>query len=332
VERSKTQFARLLELDRRIRSGGFPNCLTFSREWEVSQKTVQRDIDYLRDQLGAPVEYDRERRGYFYSDASWFLPSLSLSEGDLLALLVGVRAMEAYRGTPVAAELERVFGKLAGLLPDRVSIRPELVFSRFSFTGPPAKPIDEKVWTTMVRGVLHGRRVRMSYRAMGADKAKDRTVEPYHLANLAGEWYVFARCRRARKVLQFAVPRISKARLLDEGFEIPEDFDAGKLLSSTFGRFAVSDETHKVRLLFDKEIAPWVLERQWHPRQKVRKRKSGDVELSFETGGLFEVFRWVLAWGRHARVLGPEELKEQVRDEVHHMQRQSAAMESSLCP
>ena len=74
MERSKSQFPRLLELDRRIRSKEYPNCLTFSEEYEVSQKTIQRDIDFLRDQLGAPIEYDRDRKGFYYTDQNWFLP------------------------------------------------------------------------------------------------------------------------------------------------------------------------------------------------------------------------------------------------------------------
>ena len=53
-----------MELDRVIRSGRLPNCTSFAGEWEVSPKTVQRDFDFLRDDMGAPLEYDAGRRGY----------------------------------------------------------------------------------------------------------------------------------------------------------------------------------------------------------------------------------------------------------------------------
>lgn len=315
VERTKTQFARLLELDRRIRDGKYPNCLTFAAEWEVAQKTVQRDIDYLRDQLSAPIEYDRRKKGFFYSNPNWFLPSISLSEGDLLAILVASRALEQYRGTPVARELERVFAKIAEMLPDRITIRPELIFSRFSFTAPPAKPIDEKIWTTVVRGLLQQRTLEISYRSFQAPRATKRKMDPYHIANLQGEWYVFAWCHRADMLLQFSIPRIQKVALLQKTFQLPDDFDPEPLIQSAFGRFAGEGKLHTVRLLFDKEVAPWVLERQWHPKQKTRQRKGGELELTFPAAGLFEVMRWVLSWGRHVRVLAPEELQEQLTRE-----------------
>lgn len=321
MNRGKTQFTRLLELDRRIRDGKYPNCLTFSADWEVSQKTVQRDIDYLRDQLGAPVEYDWTKKGFFYSDINWFLPSVSLSEGDLFALLVAARALEQYRGTPVARDLEQVFRKIAALLPDKISMRPELIFSRFSFTSPPAKPISRAIWTTTVRAVLRLRCLRVTYRAMGAGQSKQYVIEPYHIANLQGEWYVFGRHRRWDTLLQLAIPRIRKASLLQTTFEIPADFDPARLLAATFGRFALGSEVHTVRLLFASEIVPWVLERQWHPKQKTRKRKNGDIELIFPAAGLFEVMRWVLAWGRHVTVLDPKSLSAMVRDEVAAMGR-----------
>lgn len=319
MKRTKSQFNRLLELDRRIRAGAFPNCLTFSAEWEVAQKTIQRDIEYLRDCLGAPIEFDREKKGYYYTDTTWFLPSLSLSEGDLFYLMLASKVLDQYKGTPVARHVEQVFAKVAEHLPEKIAIKPEWVFTHFSFTSPPAKPVDQDIWSTIVRGLLHHRSVRILYRSMESGKNKERIMDPCHMANLQGEWYVFAWCHREKMVIQFAIPRIQSAVLTDVVFEEPKDFDPKKMLSATFGRFALSDKPQTVRLLFGKEVAPWVLEREWSPRQKVSKHRNGDIELSFPAAGLFEVFRWVLSWGHYVKVLGPEELRGMVEKEMELM-------------
>lgn len=52
-------FGRLLELDEQIRARKHPNCTSFRRDWEVSTKTVQRDVEVLRDSRGAPPADDR---------------------------------------------------------------------------------------------------------------------------------------------------------------------------------------------------------------------------------------------------------------------------------
>jgi predicted DNA-binding transcriptional regulator YafY len=147
-----------------------------------------------------------------------------------------------------------------------------------------------------------------------------RRLTNWPSAAVAGEWYVFAHCHRSDDLIQFAIPRISKATVLKDSFEIPADFDMKKLLANTFGRFALPyGKVHTVHLLFDKEIAPWVLERQWHPKQKIKKRKNGNIELAFQAAGLFEVFRWVMAWGHYCKVLGPKELKDWVKTEINLM-------------
>ena len=102
MKRNKSQFSRLIELNELIRAGKQPvNCLTFAEKWGVSQKTVQRDIDFLRDQLHAPLDYDRLRKSYFFTEPTWSMPALVVSEGEILAVLLGSRVLEQYHGTPL---------------------------------------------------------------------------------------------------------------------------------------------------------------------------------------------------------------------------------------
>jgi predicted DNA-binding transcriptional regulator YafY len=322
MERNKSQFARLMAFDQAIRGKRYPNCLSFSGEWEVSPKTVQRDIDFLRDQCGAPVDYDRERKGFFYRDATWMLPSVMLSEGELLAVLLGSRAIAQYEGTPVAADLERVFSKLAGMLPDRISIRPEMLFNRFTFTSPPAKPVNPDVWATLVQGVMARKTVRVCYRPFDNQKVqpdKESRINPYHIANLQGEWYLFGVHDGHQDVRQFAMARFESAVLTESEFAVPLDFDPARQLAGTFGRYAASGITETIKLLFARQVAEWVTERVWHPEQKLRRHKTGEIELEFQAKGLFEVQRWVLSWGQAVRVLGPEALKASVADEIRAM-------------
>ena len=319
MKRSKLQFERLLKLDQELKQQKYPNCFTLAKDCEVSVKTAQRDFDYMRDRLKAPIAYDQARKGFYYTSGNWFLPALSLSEGDLFAVLLASRVIEQYKGTPVARELDAIFQKICDSMPEKISIRPELVFSRFTFTGPASKPVEEKIWRTVVRGLLAQRSIQIEYRSPDAAKSKSRLVDPYHVANLQGEWYVFAFDHRSNELRQFAIPRIEKAELTDTKFVVPADFDPEKFLSVTFGRFAHGDKTETVRLLFDREMAYWVLERPWHPNQTVKRRRDGAVELSFPAQGLFEVQRWVLAWGHRVRVLAPTELKDMVGKEIRLM-------------
>lgn len=319
MKRTSTQFARLIELDRRIRERAYPNCLTFSAEWEVSQKTVQRDIDFLRDSLGAPLAYDRVRKGFFYSEENWFLPAFALSEGELLALLMSLRMFQAWQGSPMEQHLRTILDKLEALLPDSVSVRPDLLFSQFSFKAPPAKPVAEEVWLPVIRGLTGKCILRIRYRAFEEEKAKEWDFNPCHLANLQGEWYVFGFAAGHDDVLQLSMPRIQKAALTDRVFTVPASFNAQKLIDGAFGRAVSGGDEFEVELAFSKAVATWVTERQWHPGQKVRVLRDGKVELRFKARGMVEVLRWVMAWGGDVMVLDPQELADAVKAEARRM-------------
>lgn len=96
---------------------------------------------------------------------------------------------------------------------------------------------------------------------------------------------------------------------------MPQNFDGAALRAGRFSVFG-GESRYLVRILFHRDHAPYVLERQWHPEQGIRRTTDGGVELAFPASHLPEVKRWVLSWGNGARVLAPEELVTAVREEL----------------
>jgi len=93
MQKFKPQFKRLSFIDRKLKEKTYPNCTVLARAWEVSAKTIQRDIDYLRDELDAPIEYDSLKHGYYYTEKNFSLPSMNISESDLFAVFIAERAL-----------------------------------------------------------------------------------------------------------------------------------------------------------------------------------------------------------------------------------------------
>jgi predicted DNA-binding transcriptional regulator YafY len=317
MKRSKTQAERLLALDQLLRDNKYPNCTSFAAEWEISTKTAQRDIDYLKDRMGAPIEYDALQRGYYYTEPTFMLPAVQMNEGELAALLMGSKVLEQYQGTPMAEKLVAVFEKLSAFLPDNITVRPEELFSHFSFISPPAMPISSKVWTVVVQALENRQMIEIQYRNWSGEKTA--RVAPVHLANLQGDWYLFVQYEGFDNFRQLALARIQSVKLLSKKAEIKGTFDPKKELANTFSRFAGENKAFLVTVQFDSEIALSVLERQWHPEQKGKNLKGGGVEISFEAKGNIEIKRWVMAYGRYAKVKSPKWLKDEIAEEVRAM-------------
>ena len=317
MKRSKTQAERLLALDQLLKNNQYPNCTSFAADWEISTKTAQRDIDFLRDRMRAPVEYDALHRGYYYTEPTFMLPAVQMNEGELAALLMGSKMLEAFQGTPMADKLTAVFNKLSALLPDNITIRPEELFTHFSFNAPPAMPISSKVWKRVVQGLETQRMLEIKYRNWKGEIT--HRVSPVHLANLQGDWYLFVQFEGFDNFRQIALSRIQNIKLLRKKLDIQGTFNAKKELADTFSRFAGENKPFRVTVQFDAEVGVSVLERQWHPKQDVKILKDGRVEISFDTKGDLEIKRWVMAFGCYAKVKSPKWLKEQIRDEAKRM-------------
>jgi proteasome accessory factor B len=154
---------RLLDLHGRLAAGEYPNCASFAAKWEISTKTAQRDFDFVRDRLNAPLEYDALKRGWFYAEPNFMLPAITMNEGELAALLIASRALREFQGTPMAKQLEAVFGKLADFLPEQISVNPHELFAQFSFTAPPSLPVQPEVWQTVLKALLQRRMAEIRY-------------------------------------------------------------------------------------------------------------------------------------------------------------------------
>lgn len=318
-------FQRLTELAALLQHGRHPNCTRLAAEWEVSRKTLQRDMDFLRDRLGAPIAYDPVKRGYYLTEPTWRLPTLDLTEGELFQLAVASRLAQQHEVTPLGPALASLLDKIRVALPQPARVDPLVVASQFSFHGHPTRPVSQPIWKCLAKGVQAGQAVRIAYRSYGSKQPRVHVVEPVHLACVDGEWMLVARIRPHDDLSILAVSRVSSARAIPARFT-PPDFDAASFFSNRFGRFVGTDGTvHHVAVRFSADASEGIRERTWHPRQSLQEHRDGSVTLRFPAPALYEVQRWVMQWGSEAEVLEPPELRDAIAEDVRLMSRRLPA-------
>ncbi len=106
---------------------------------------------------------------------------------------------------------------------------------------------------------------------------KTSRVAPVHLANLQGDWYLFVQYEGFDNFRQIALGRIQDVKLLSKKADIQGAFDPKKELADTFSKFAGENKPFQVTVQFHPEIAVTVLERQWHPEQKVTLKSNAGL-------------------------------------------------------
>lgn len=296
------------------------NCQQLGKDFEVSYKTIQRDLDFMRDRLNLPIEYDPTRYSFRYTEKVEAFPLLQVSEGEILALFVAQKVLAQYHGTPFEKTLGSAFQKLTGALKETVSFDLGEWGSDYSFRVTGASAADLEVFRLLARAIVQRQEISFSYQPLRATAPETRTVHPYHLANIDNAWYLLAYDPQRAQIRTFALPRIQKPVLTKKTFDRPRGFSAEKELKGGFGVFSGSGK-YCIKVRFDSFAARLVRERDWHPTQKIREIKGGGIELEMTLGALEEIERWVLSWGDHAKVLGPKALIESVAKRIRLMQQ-----------
>ncbi len=304
-----------MRIHAQIKAGEFPNCRKIAEQIEVSSKTIQRDIDFMRDRLGLPVEYDPLRFGFHYTQEVTSFPSIEVSAGEIAALFVAQKALAQYQGTPFERPLRSAFRKLTDGLKERVSFSWSEMEEAISFHSAGASVADLELFETVSQAVLQSVEIEFEYRTLRSSRYEARRVRPYHIASLENQWYLFGEDLRRGQLRTFALPRMRKARATTARFERPADFSIEEVLSGSFGVFS-GKERHRIRLKFDQFAARLVSERTWHDSQRIKAAKDGSMTLQLELAGLEEIERWILSWGSHVRVLQPLELAKRVKKEA----------------
>lgn len=303
---------RMLRIHQAIQSSRYPTAGTLAQELEVSAKSIHRDLEFMRDRLDLPLEFDRRRFGYHYTEEVKAFPTLQITEGELFALVVAEKALQQYRGTSFEKPLLSAIRKMEQSLPNTISLNLAEVEQTISFRTRAEPIVDLGVFDALAKATAAREQLELSYRKPGQERAEQRRVDPYHLANINGEWFLFAYDHLRKGIRTFVPARIKSARPTGTRFDRPRAFSLEQQLRDSFGVHSGQGQFDVV-IRFSARVADYIREKKWHESQRIRDLKNGGVELRMKLSGLAEVERWVLSWGGNAVVIKPAELAESVR-------------------
>lgn len=308
----------MLRIHQAIQAGGHPNATQLAAELEVSTKSVHRDIEFMRDRLDLPIEYDGTRFGYHYTEEVSSFPTLQITEGELFALLVAEKALQQYRGTSFEKPLLSAIRKMEQSLPDTISLNLADIEQTFSFRTRAEPILNLDVFQTLAKATAARRQLELSYRKPGGQRAELRLIDPYHLANINGEWYLFAYDHDRKDIRTFVPARVKSVRQTGRTFDRPQKFSLDKRLRDSFGVHSGQGEFDVV-IRFNARVADYIHEKKWHESQQLRELKGGGVELRLKLSSLGEIERWILSWGGDATVMKPRELADAIKQSARRI-------------
>lgn len=205
---------RIIWIDSQIRGGRYPNCTTIARHFEISPRQASRDIEYLRDSLGAPVEFSPKHNGYCYPNPTFVLPAHFLSQEEKEAL--GYLAFQYRNLGGEAARLAGLFTRLTG---ERAEGREGKAVPVFN-----PRPGEAKAYTVLNQAMAQQNKVQMEYVNAGGHRSR-RVFCPYQFFCLGDKGYVAGYCEFREDIRTFKLERIRDLEILGGKFQIVPWFD-----------------------------------------------------------------------------------------------------------
>ena len=307
---------RFYKMDQLLRERRSVPIADFLALLEVSRATFKRDIDYLRERMHAPIEWDRASGGYRFVQAArngprYELPGLWFNASEVHALLTMqqlLRELEPGLLSPhVAPLLDRLKALLAG-----EDLPAEEIEARIRVIRMASRTVRQEHFSLAATAVLTRRRLQMTYRARHDDAVSERVVSPQRLVYYRGNWYLDAWCHLRRDLRSFALDRIQALARLDEKARNIADARLDAVLAAGYGIYSGSTLTW-ARLRFSPTAARWVAAENWHPKQRSSHAADGSYLLEVPYADDRELLMDILKYAADVEVIAPAALRAKVK-------------------
>jgi predicted DNA-binding transcriptional regulator YafY len=319
----KTALHRIYFIDREIALGKYPNTKTLAKSYEIGTATISRDIEFMRDMLDAPIEYDYSQKGYYYTQKTFRLPAAFTTAEDMLALGMAKTLLSLYQNTPIYDAAKKLMESVTAPLGNAENSR--WYEERIIVPPVPAVRFSTEIWNTACEALRKNRVLRFDYRSTWNSGYSPRLVRPYQLLFDNGAWYLYAYSMEGRGMRMYSLPRIRNISLDDETFTFPaSDEYSAHIDGSYFGAYS-SEKERRFRIAFYNDGAMRIKERLWAADQRIKEIRGG-VILSFSSAQYGKVLELVLANGRDALPLEPKELVQDWQENLRDMMKQAKTL------
>ena len=285
------------------------------RDSLLSESSVRRDFRYMKNELKAPLAYDKKLHGWHYTKP-FKLPAEGFSDDEILYLklirkLIGQNSNDDFLYKSFDKLLEKITPEITKSLSNRFYIAPR-----------PKPLIDDDVVEKVVEAIKNNYILDFNYFSKWEPEERHRKIMPFQLVFDAGSLFLYgAGIKTPDNPRLFKLSKMHNVEILysntfglPKNFRFREDFETGR-----FGAFQY-DEEYEFAIEFYGEARSTIRENIWADNQTIEiDKKEGAVKLVFTTSQWIPVLMWVLSFGANARPLEPDWFVEEWKTNIIKM-------------
>jgi len=318
----KVKMRRLALIDEEIRSNKYPNSEELAAKLEVSPRTILRDIEYLKYSYDAPIEYDFNKRGFYYTEPNFFIRSVMLSKEEIETItFYDLISKTDTRGEDdITVKFRKIIEKLLMVLPeDQTNSLPfaPAPENDIDFMFQPSLIIEARIDAPIRAAIKNKEVIEIEYWISDNKIWEKQEIKPLYILYQRHHYYLLAwKKDDHEKPGVFSINKIRKVNNTGKYFDIPSDFKVSDYIKKEADVSPADNKLYHFEFSFPKEIASEAIEKTYYHNQHIKLCEDGTVFVSFRSTQLDEIFHWVLSEGQRVRVLNPPELVNMVKREA----------------
>lgn len=292
-------------------------------EKTISRRTILLDIKNMKESpdlnYRAPIEYDRYRKGYYYTEEGYSIHNMPVTEFELQGLEIARGLLKQFHDLPVIKQFEEAIFKIA----DAVSVNRKKMEDKGLIhldTPPEYKGLE---WIPEIAEAIRTRNViRIKYQSFQRQEPKEYRIEPYHLREYNNRFYVFAKSMREDipGLRTFGLDRIMDIWPTYDHFD-EKNFDEAGYFKNVVGITVPPDgKPEKMVLSFTPQQGNYIKAQPLHQSQSLLIDDGKECRIALELIINTELIMLLLSFGAKVKVLQPQSLADKIEKEASEIQ------------
>jgi predicted DNA-binding transcriptional regulator YafY len=287
--------------------------------YDVSVSMLRKDLQAMKEEFHAPIEHDRKRGGYYYTDQHFSIQGVPLTEDEIAALDYSTALLQQIKGSKMFQQFESAINKL--IEGYRISKITGEETTRFLQIEEPLRQTDSQWLEPILQAVVNTTVLRIAYHPFGREE-KEHLISPYLLKEYHNRWYLVGHSERADNILVMALDRIQRIEKTDALYVYPASFKPEDFFRYSFGITQIhGEEPERVVLSFTPHQAQYILSQPLHHSQKLIKENQKEIQVEYLVYLSHELTMSILSYGANVKVIAPEKLKDRIADAIKEMSK-----------
>jgi len=285
---------------------------------KISVSTFEKDLYAMKNNpepgYYAPIEYNKAKNGYYYTDKTFSIENFSLKEEDIDAIEFATAMLQQYKNLPILEKYANAIDKIMDVVNVRKLLNKE-EFNKYVQLEKVLAYKGNEFLETFISAIKEMQVLSVKYRTFYSTKETILFIHPYLLKEYKNRWYIIALHNKYKDLVTLCLDRIISINPVSNIKYVKTPFNQDQYYENSIGMNVMEGKPKQILLEFSKEHAQYLITQPIHESQQVVKTTDSNIIISLKVHPTIELISFILGWGNHVKVIKPMELQSKIKEE-----------------